>query len=307
MSVKMETEPAIQVQPVAMSKARTIVRDYVALTKPRIMLLLLFTEYCAMIVANHGLPSLGSTIIGLVGLALSTGGAAALNMWYDSDIDILMKRTRLRPIPAGRVKKAEALWFGLILQTLSFLWLGFTANWLSATLCLGGFIYYVVIYTMWLKRNTTQNIVIGGGAGAFPPLVGWAVVTNHLSWAPVIMFLIIFFWTPPHFWSLALYKQDDYRTAKIPMMPVIRGPKITKWQSLWYSFLLTGTSLILYWTHSVGRVYLVGALVLGLVMTAHILLSLIERQTLLWARRSFKFSLLYLPTLFVMMVLNIQH
>lgn len=289
------------------AQARTVLGDYVALTKPRIMVLLLFTAYCAMIVAARGIPGLRVTALTLIGLALSTGGAAALNMWYDRDIDAIMKRTRNRPIPAGRVRPAEALWYGIGLEVASFLLLGLTVNWLTALLTLGGFIYYVVVYTMWLKRRTPQNIVIGGGAGSFPPLVGWAAVAGHLNWAAVVMFLIIFLWTPPHFWSLALYKNDDYRRANIPMMPAVRGARTTKWQSLAYTVLLLGASVSLYFTHTVGLIYLAAAILLGGAFFVYTLRTLLEAEpSVIWARRTFKYSLLYLAVLFAVMVCNVQ-
>lgn len=282
--------------------------DYLALTKPRILLLLLITGGCAMVVARGALPPLAVLLPTLAGLALSCGGANAINMWYDRDIDPIMARTQRRPIPAGRLRPEAALAFGIACQAASLLLLGLMVNWLAAGLSLAGFVYYVFIYTMWLKRRTPQNIVIGGGAGAFPPLVGWAAVTGGVGIAAVLMFLIIFMWTPPHFWSLALYKDEDYRRAGIPMMPVARGWQTTKWQSLLYSVLLLGASLLLYFTGVVGALYLYVALVLGLVFIAYSLVLLREpAPEVKWAKRTFRFSLLYLTALFVVMVVNVRH
>ncbi len=285
----------------------SMMRDLVALTKPRIMVLLLFTGFSAMIVALGHVPSWSMTVLTLVGLGCSTGGAAALNMWYDRDIDQVMGRTQSRPIPAGRISERTALGLGLGLEALALVILGFGVNGLTALLAFGGFIYYVVIYTMWLKRRTPQNIVIGGGAGAFPPLVGWAAATGHLAWPAVLMFLVIFLWTPPHFWSLALYKNEDYIKANIPMMPVVQGERSTKWQSLIYAVLLLASSVLLYETHVVGRVYLVAALVLGLGFLV-ILARLLREQApqLEWAKRSFRYSLLYLLGIFGFMLANVH-
>ncbi len=287
--------------------APNVVADLVTLTKPRIMALLLFTGFSAMIVALGHVPSWRVAVLTLVGLGCSTGGAAALNMWYDRDIDIVMGRTKARPIPAGRIRPTVALAFGIGLEVAALVILGLGVNVLTAGLALAGFIYYVGIYTMWLKRSTPQNIVIGGGAGAFPPLVGWAAATGHLSWAAVWMFLIIFLWTPPHFWSLALYKNEDYVKAHIPMMPVVRGEKTTKVQSLVYAVLLVASSILLYETHVVGRVYLVAAVVLGLGFIAVLVRLLREKiPELDWAKRSFRYSLLYLLGIFGFMLANVR-
>ncbi len=281
--------------------------DYVQLTKPRIVLLLVITAYCAMVVAAHGLPPFFLSLYTLVGLALSAGGAHAVNMWYDRDIDVLMARTNDRPVPQGKIPAARSLAIGIGLMAASLVLLLLTVNVLTALLALGGFLYYVLVYTMWLKRSTPQNIVIGGGAGAFPPLIGWAAVTGQVGLAAVLMFLIIFLWTPPHFWALALYRQDDYRRAGVPMMPVVRGERSTKWQMLAYASLLLLASVALYFTGTVGTVYLGVALVLSLgflAMTA-VLLREHAPETKL-ARRTFGYSLLYLTVLFAAMVLNVR-
>ena len=285
----------------------SLISDLVALTKPRIMALLLFTGFSAMIVALGHVPSWRLTVLTMVGLGCSTGGAAALNMWYDRDIDRVMGRTLDRPIPAGRIAPETALGFGLLLEAVAIVILGLGVNWLTAVLAFGGFVYYVGIYTMWLKRVTPQNIVIGGGAGAFPPLVGWAASTGRVAWAAVWMFLIIFLWTPPHFWSLALYKNEDYVKANIPMMPVVRGERATKVQSLAYAVLLSVSSLLLYSTHVVGRVYLGASLGLGVGFVV-VLIRLLQEKApeVEWAKRTFRYSLLYLLGIFGFMLANVR-
>lgn len=282
------------------------IQAFIALTKPKILVMLVFTSLCAAIVAQRGFPDLKVTFFMLIGLALSSGGSAAINMWYDRDIDSLMTRTYKRPIPAGIVQPKAALWFGILLGVLSGIVLILYVNPLTALLSSLGFIYYAVIYTMWLKRRTPQNIVIGGGAGAMPVLIGWASVTGSLSITPIIMFLIIFFWTPPHFWSLALYKNEDYTKAGIPMMPVVRGARYTKIQSVLYSVILLTTSIFLYFTKYVGISYLIAAVILGTIFLIHNIFVLWETDTdFVWAKRTFFFSLLYLPVLFIFMVMDV--
>lgn len=282
-----------------------LVRAYGVLTKPRIALLLLFTAYCAMIVAEGHLPSVPDTVLGLGGLALSAGGAAALNMWYDRDIDAVMKRTAGRPLPAGLVRPAHALVFGLALGVTSILVLGLFVNGLAAGLSAAGYVYYAVVYTMWLKRRTPHNIVVGGGAGAFPPLVGWAVVTGHLSVTAWLLFAVILLWTPAHFWGLALYKNDDYTRAGVPMMPVVRGVRATKRQMVAYAALLLAISLALAGFVRTGWIYAILAAVLG---TGFLLVNLrlwrAPDDQFIWARRTFLASLLYLPALFTAAVIG---
>jgi protoheme IX farnesyltransferase len=283
-------------------------QDFLALTKPGILLLLLVTGACAMVVAAGGVPPLGVTLVTLLGLALSSGGANALNMWYDRDIDAVMERTKRRPLPAGRMQPWEAVAFGLGLEGASFLLLATLVNLLTAALAAAGFLYYVLIYTMWLKRRTPQNIVIGGAAGAFPPLVGWAAVTGGVALPAVLLFLVVFLWTPPHFWSLALYKQEDYRRAGIPMLPVVAGERATKRQMVAYTVLLVVTSALLYWTRVVGPLYLAVALALGVVFVlANVLLLREEAPVVAWAKRTFRYSLLYLTLLFAAMIVNLHH
>lgn len=284
------------------------VADYVTLMKPRIISLLLVTAYCAMVVAAGHLPSLRLTVLTMVGLTLSSGGAHAVNMWYDRDIDQLMRRTKMRPVAQGRVLATHSLIFGIILQVVSFSGLGFLVNWPTALCSVGGFLFYVFVYTIWLKRRTPQNIVIGGAAGAFPPLVGWAAVSGTVGWAAILMFLIIFLWTPPHFWALALYKQDDYRNAGIPMMPVVRGERVTKVQSMIYTWLLLASSVGLYFTGDVSWVYLAIAIVLGIGFVGyHIRLLREHEPDTQWARKTFKFSLIYMMVIFFAMIVALPH
>lgn len=279
---------------------------YFALTKPGIMVTLLYTGLTGMVLAQRGLPSVHDMLFTLLGLALSTGGSAALNMWYDRDIDAVMKRTGARPIPSGIIRPGQALVFGLVLIGLSFVLMAMFLNWLTAVLSLAGAVYYVVIYTFWLKRRTPQNIVIGGGAGAMPPLIGWAGVTGHLSLSAILLFLIIFLWTPPHFWSLALYKNTDYQRAQVPMMPVVRGSKTTKWQSLVYGVALLLGSLSLYFVTPLNLLYPVMAVLLGGVFLYFLIRTLQEEEgSYTWARRTFLYSLVYLLLLFISIDLSI--
>ncbi len=282
----------------------TRLRDYVTLTKPRIITLLVITAYCAMIVAKGAIPNLALTVNTLGGLALSVGGAHAINMWYDRDIDQLMERTRRRPLPSGRMAPSEALTFGIFLETASFVWLQGHVNWLAAETSLAGFLFYVVVYTFWLKRRTPQNIVIGGAAGAFPPLVGWAAVTNHLAWTPWLMFLVIFLWTPPHFWALALYKRQDYQRAHIPMMPVVRGNRATIKQMVIYAALLLPCSLALHWTDPrLGIWYMGLACLLGCAFGG-LVASLGIPRLKMRPERVFMASLFYMAGIFTAMVVT---
>ncbi|WP_321338430.1 heme o synthase [uncultured Cohaesibacter sp.] len=213
------------------------VRDYIALMKPRVMSLVIFTALVGLMVAPGRLHPLES-LIAILCIAIGGGASGALNMWYDADIDAVMKRTAKRPIPAGRITPGEALGFGLTLSFGSVLMLGLLVNWLAGGLLAFTIFFYAVVYTIWLKRSTPQNIVIGGAAGAFPPMIGWAAVTGSVSIESIVLFLIIFMWTPPHFWALALIKSDDYRAAKVPMLPVVAGEAVTRSQILIYSLLL---------------------------------------------------------------------
>lgn len=284
-----------------------VVKDYLQLTKPRILILLLITGYAGMWVAAGGPPPLGLSLVSMLGLGMSCGAANAINMWFDRDIDAIMTRTRKRPVPAGRLTAAKALAFGIITGALSFLLLAAAVNLLTALLSLAGLLFYVLIYTMWLKRSTAQNIVIGGAAGAVPPLVGWAAVTGEVGWAALVMFLIVFIWTPPHFWALALFRGEDYARAGVPMLPVVKGEAQTKWQILLYSVALVPAGALLYWTGVVGPIYLWVSVALGLSMVASAVALLRERLPVLtWAHRTFGWSLLYLAFIFVTMVLDVR-
>ncbi len=283
------------------------VLDYVQLMKPRIIVLILVTGFAAMWVAARGLPDPGLTFFTLFGLALVAGGANAVNMWWDRDIDAVMSRTRHRPVPAGRVLPEEALSFGLVAGLTGVLLLAVAVNLLAAALALSGFVYYVVIYTMWLKRSTAQNIVIGGGSGALPPLVGWAAVTGQVGTPALVMFLVVFLWTPPHFWALALFRDEDYRRAGVPMLPVVRGGEYTRWQMTLYALLVVPASLLLYLTGVVGPVYLWVSLVLGIWFAAACVALLRERVAVeRRARRVFGWSLVYLAAVFVAMVMDVR-
>ncbi|HYF95004.1 MAG TPA: heme o synthase [Symbiobacteriaceae bacterium] len=284
-----------------------VARDYLALTKPRILVLLLITGYAAMWVAAGGPPPFGLTLATMLGLGISCGAANAINMWWDRDIDSVMTRTQKRPLPAGRLTPGQVLAFGVMTGALSFVLLAAAVNLLTAVLSLAGLLYYVIIYTMWLKRSSTQNIVIGGAAGAVPPLVGWAAVAGNVSWAAVVMFLIVFMWTPPHFWALALFRNEDYRRAGVPMLPVVKGEMATKWQILLYSALMIPTTAALYWTGLVGRAYLWSTTVLGASMVAAAVLLLRERlPEKKWAVRTFIWSILWLGLVFAVMMIDLR-
>jgi protoheme IX farnesyltransferase len=274
-------------------------RDYVALTKPRIMSLLLLTGFCGLVAGAGGLPPWDITLAAMLGLALACGGASALNHVLDRDIDRLMgTRTRARPVAADRLSAEHALEFGLALSALSFTVLAGAVNVLTAMLALVGNLFYVLVYTGWLKRSTPQNIVIGGAAGAVPPLVGWAAATGSLALPALALFLIVFLWTPPHFWALALLIKRDYAAAGIPMLPVVRGDRETTRQIVLYSLALVAFTVVPFAAGWFGAVYLVAALVLG---AAFIWLAMRLWRSLSPARASalFHYSLLYLALLFV--------
>ena len=278
-------------------------RDYVTLTKPRIMVLLLITGAGGMIVGAGGLPSAGLALAALGGLALACGGASALNHVLDRDIDTHMKRTARRPVASGRVPPERAVEFGLALSALSYVVLTSFVNVLAALLALAGNLFYVLVYTRWLKRSTPQNIVIGGAAGAVPPLVGWAAATGNLSFTALALFLIVFFWTPPHFWALALLIKRDYAEAGIPMLPVVRGERDTARSIVLYSVVLVAVTLLPVLGRTLGIVYLLSALALGLLFL-FLALALQRQTTPARARRLFSYSLAYLALLFVAMAID---
>jgi protoheme IX farnesyltransferase len=281
---------------------RSLARDLIALTKPRIISLLLVTTIAPMYVA--GRPSLELVLIVLVGGYLMAGGANAINMYLDRDIDDRMARTRLRPIPSGRMQAREVLVFGVLLATTATYLLARFANVLTAALALGGFYSYVFVYTRWLKRSTPQNIVIGGAAGAFPPLVGWAAVTGSLDLTSLYLFLIIFYWTPPHFWALALNKQTDYGRAHVPMAPLVWGERDTRQQMLWYSIILVALTVLPWAFGALGGIYVVSALVLGSVFLFAVLRVVRASAFSAPAWWLYGYSLLYLALLFAAMVVD---
>jgi len=284
------------------TRTQSFFRDLIALTKPRIISLLLVTTIAPMFVAGH--PSWQLVLAVFVGGYLMAGGANAVNMYIDRDIDDRMARTRLRPIPSGRMQPREVLAFGILLSTSATWLLAHTANVLTAALALAGFYFYVFIYTRWLKRSSPQNIVIGGAAGAFPPLVGWAAVTNRIDLLAVYLFLIIFYWTPPHFWALALLKQKDYGRAGVPMAPLVWGESETKRQMLWYTLILIPLTLLPYSFGVLGVVYLASAVALGAVLLVEVVQVMRTTTFNKPAWRLYKFSLLYLALLFVAMVVD---
>ncbi len=287
---------------------RGVLLDYLALVKPRIMVLLLITTLAAVLIAASTRPLAAGEVLRLVlltllGGALASGGASALNHYLDRDIDGLMARTSRRPLPSGRMQPAQALLFGLVLSALSVAVFTLWVNVLSAALALAGNLFYVVVYTGWLKRTTPQNIVIGGVAGAIPPLVGWAAVRNDIALPAILLFVIITLWTPPHFWSLAILTRRDYSRAGIPMLPVVRGLDKTRWNILIYTCILVASSLLLSATRAMGLLYLVVAVILGGVFIGHAYL-LLKEGTPLRARRCFIYSNLYLALLFASMVVD---
>jgi protoheme IX farnesyltransferase len=278
---------------------RTLLQDLVMLTKPRIISLLLVTTIAPMFVA--GSPSLALVILVFIGGYLMAGGANAVNMYMDRDIDDRMARTRLRPIPSGRMSGLSVLSFGVALATAATFLCAFFVNVASAALALAGFYFYVFVYTRWLKRTTPQNIVIGGAAGAFPPLVGWAAVTGGVDLVAVYLFLIIFYWTPPHFWALALLKQRDYSKAGVPMAPLVWGEQETMSQMFWYTLILLALSVMPFAFGAFGIIYLASAMLLGLILLGGIVRMRLAKEWTAPAWWVYKYSLLYLALLFVAM------
>jgi protoheme IX farnesyltransferase len=297
----MEASQATQQSAWAQSRVRTLVADYVELTKPRVQSLLLLTTITTMYVAGD--PSLALVALTCLGGSLSAGGAGAVNHWYDRDIDAQMERTADRPVAAGRISPGAALTFGIALAVLSFAELSLAVNVLSAVLALLGFLGYVLVYTMWLKRSTPQNIVIGGAAGAVPPLVGWAAVTGSLDPTALYLFAIVFYWTPPHFWALSLLMKDEYARVGVPMMPVVHGEAETRRQIVLYTCLLVVLTLLPVLFGFFGAIYAAAAVALGAGFLA-LSLRLQRRADRRSALRAYLFSLLYLALLFCSMVLD---
>jgi heme o synthase len=280
-------------------RARQVLADYFDLTKPKVQSLLLFTTIMSMEIAGD--PPVSKVALTCLGGYLSAGGAGAVNHYWDRDIDAGMRRTANRPIPSGRVSPAAALRFGFALAALSFVLLALTVNLLAAVLALGGFVGYVGVYTIWLKRRTPHNIVIGGAAGAMPPLVGWAATRGSLSWTAVYLFAIVFYWTPPHFWSLSLLMKDEYAKVGVPMLPVVRGERETRRQILLYTLLLYAVTQLPFCAGAFGDLYLVGSIALGLMFIAGAVL-LYRRADRRTALRLYLFSMAYLALLFGVMV-----
>jgi len=281
-------------------------RDFFALTKPRVMSLVIFTGLCGLLAAPVPIhPVLGFTAI--LCIALGAGGAAALNQWWEADLDAGMKRTRGRPLPAGRMDRTSARDFGIGLSTGSVLVMGLAIGWLAAAILAVSIVYYAVIYTIWLKPRTPQNIVIGGGAGAFPPLIGWVAATGDITLMPVVLFAIIFMWTPPHFWALALFVQSDYAKVGIPMMPVVAGEVSTRRQIAIYAALLLPLTLVPWWIGGAGVVYGIAAAVLSTVFLALSVRVGLRRRTgpddtMGPEKQLFAYSVIYLFALFAALV-----
>ncbi len=280
-------------------------RDFLALTKPRVMSLVIFTGLCGLIAAPERIhPILAFTAV--LCIAVGAGGAAALNQWWEADIDAGMRRTAARPLPSGRMDPISARDFGVALSAGSVMIMGVAIGWLAAAILAISIVYYAVVYTIWLKPRTPQNIVIGGGAGAFPPLIGWVAATGEITLMPVLLFAIIFFWTPPHFWSLALFVKSDYARVGIPMMPVVAGERSTRRQILAYALLLLPLSMTPWWIGGTGAVYGLSALVLGLVflaLSARVGLRVAtEDDAMKPERQMFAWSVIYLFALFAALV-----
>jgi heme o synthase len=295
--------PSASVAAPARSAEPSLLADYISLTKPKVISLLLVTTLAAMYLTEAGMPTLWLVFWTLIGGYLAAGGAGAINCAFDSDIDINMGRTSRRPVPSGRIPRSHAMAFGLVLSALSIIVLIAFTTPLAAFFAALGIVYYAVFYTRWLKRSTWQNIVIGGGAGAIPPLVGWTAVTGTLSPAALLLFAIIFYWTPPHFWALALVKQQDYTRAGVPMLPVVAGIAETRWQIMVYSVLMVALSLLLTAMGAMGWIYLLGAGVFGAIF--------LRSAWGVWRRGGqaeiwhlYKYSLLYLALLFAIMVVD---
>lgn len=280
------------------------VRDYYALLKPRVMSLVVFSGFAGMWVAPgfHEMhPFLA--MIAMLCLALGAGAAGALNMWYERDIDAVMKRTRGRPLPMGRIDPDNALGFGLFLSFFAVMLMSMATNWVAAALLAGANLFYVVIYTILLKRRTPQNIVIGGAAGAFPPMIGWAAVTGDITWMPIILFSLIFLWTPPHFWALSLFANEDYKRANIPMMTVTAGAQKTKWQMLAYTLILLPVSLLPYIMGYSGAIYGLTALLTG-VFFIYTAVRVLRDDGLRSARLMFGYSVFYLFAIFLGLIID---
>jgi protoheme IX farnesyltransferase len=278
------------------------VGDYVAILKPRVMSLVVFTGLVGLVVApGHLHPVL--SLVAVLCIAIGAGASGAINMWWERDIDAVMRRTAGRPLPSGRMLPGEALGFGTVLAVGAVVLMGLAVNRVAAELLALTIAFYVFVYTIWLKRRTPQNIVIGGAAGALPPMIGWAAATGQVGWGAVALFAIIFFWTPPHFWALSLYRADDYAAAGVPMLPVVAGPRETRRQMLLYTLVLWPAALAPWWLGLAGAIYAVPAAVLSLAFTG-CAVAVCRDRTEQSARRMFAFSLLYLFLIFTLLLLD---
>ncbi len=300
MSTQVKTE--IETQP-EIGPIRQTIANYVNLIKPHVTVLLLGITVATMAIARQGFPDLGLVLATLLGGALAAGSANSINCYIDRDIDQIMGRTQRRSLPSGRVQPVPALIFGIILGVASFIILAALVNMLSALLALSAILFYVVVYTMGLKRTSVQNIVIGGAAGAVPVLVGWAAVTNSVSLAAIWLFAIVFYWTPPHFWALALLIKKDYEKASVPMLPVVMGDDETRKQIFLYSLLLVAVTMMLFVMHTMGYLYLIAALILGGILV-YMAVRLLLDKTKDWARTLFWYSNCYLAAIFAVMVID---
>jgi len=281
------------------------VTDFFSLLKPRVMALAVFTSICGLLLAPNEMHPF-FVVLSIFCISLGAGASGAINMWYDRDIDILMDRTKKRAIPQGKINPYDALGYGIILSVLSVVILGLAVNYFAAFLLAFSISFYVFIYTIWLKRRTPQNIVIGGAAGAFPPVIGWSCSSGDLTLFPIILFLIVFIWTPPHFWALCLYKDTEYSKAKVPMLPVVSGQRTTKNQIFIYSVFLFLTSLTPYFFGFSGLIYFVSSLLLNsyFIFLAFKLLKTRDDSSTIFAPKLFKFSILYLYLIFLILVFD---
>ena len=288
------------------SKSILVFKNFYNLMKPRVMSLVVFTAFVGLVISNKQVDFLTSALA-LFFVALGAGAAGALNMWYDSEIDAVMSRTCLRPIPLGKISNSQALYFGISLSLISIVGLYLVSNILSASILSVTIGFYIFIYTIWLKRRSVQNIVIGGAAGAFPPVIGWAIANNSLSIEPIILFLIIFFWTPSHFWSLSLYKSEDYKKAKIPMLPVVSGVDFTKKNIFVYALILFPITILPFYFNFAGLVYLVPTIILGafyIFLTFKLLRAKNKKNTEKFSKKIFAFSILYLFLIFTLLLIE---
>lgn len=289
------------------SATRSRFRAFVALTKPRIIELLLVSTVPTMVLAERGMPSVWLMVATIIGGTMSAGGANAINMYVDRDIDAEMERTKGRPLVTGEIQPREGLIFAVTLEIVSFFFLWAFVNLLSAVLAVAACLFYVFVYTIWLKRTSTQNIVIGGVAGAAPVLIGWSAVTNSVGWPAILLFLVVFFWTPPHFWALAIRYQDDYAAASVPMMPVVAGHRSTARQIFVYSLIVWAVSLALWPVADMGWIYLGSALVIGAMFSAGALELVREQDAVLLEKKAiryFTFSITHLTVLFAAVAID---